>query len=203
MRRRLKAEGGFSLTELLVVIGLLGVIGAATLTVIVSTSRSNAYAEELRTVMDDGRVSLDRIRKELRGGRRVLDGSTQFHLYWWVDRNQNGLQETSERIHYCVTPLGVPDGNNCLTAVPSPSVKYQLVRWSDAGGPTNATSIARTLVDPEVFSGYACPPSTCATGAIAQTDTVHITFDLDMRDRSGGPRSITMSASVRLRNVSY
>lgn len=188
-------ERGFSLIELLVVMSLLTMVGGAILSVVVATSRSNMFQDELRTVMDDGRVSLDRIRKELRGGRRVLAGSDRYHLYWWVDQNQNGLQETSERIHYCVTPLGDPDGNDCVSSTPGTPARYQLVRWSDADDPTDARSIAKTLVDPEVFSGYAA--------TLAETKTVHITFHLDVADSARGPDSITMEASVRLRNVAY
>lgn len=189
-------DGGFTLVELLVVVGLLSVVAGAVFSVIVTTSRSNSFSHELRTVMDDGRVSLDRVRKELRGGRRVLDGSNEYHLYWWADQNQNGLQEVEERIHYCVTPLGTPDGTQCLTSPPTTPGQYQLIRWTDAEGEGSARSIARTLVDPEVFTGY-------ATTTIAETETVHVTFVLDVANEGPGPDEITMSASVRLRNVAY
>ena len=192
---RFRGEGGFSLSELLVVITVLGIVAAGTMTVVVTTSRANVYSRELRTVMDDGRISLDRIRKELRGGRRMLAGSTAHHLYWWNDENQDGLQQLSERIHYCVAELVPNDTRTCETSAMTTAAtgkKWQLIRWTDDEAQADARSIARTLTRTAVFSGFASP--------VTATDVVTTTFWLDYRSTTG-PDEIQLAADVRLRNV--
>jgi prepilin-type N-terminal cleavage/methylation domain-containing protein len=191
MMKRLRAtpEAGVTLVELLIVLVLSGVLGTIITTTVIGGYRTEQFTSEMQQVMDDGRLSLDRIRKELRGGRRVYDSSTAQHLFWWTDQNQDGLQQPEERIHYCVAPL---TSTTCVTSTATGG-KYRLIRWTDAESPSAARTIAATLVTTDVFSGFATP--------ITGTRVVDLVFDLDVQSGGRGPESIQMSASVRLRNV--
>lgn len=187
MRRLRRSESGFSLVELLVAMGVTAILATATVSVLVTTSRANQFQDDLRTVMDDGRISLDRIRKELRGGRRVLAGSDAHELYWWVDTDQDGVQQSSELVHYCVADVG---STICKDTVETGS--FQLVRWTDAELQTDARTIATTLTSTDVFSGYAA----------TVTDTRVVTIELELQvDSASQLDTVQLSTEVRLRNV--
>lgn len=186
--RRFQDEAGFTLVELLVVLLLSSIVGAITITTLMSVMRADQFTEEYARVVDDGRISLDNIRRELREGRRVLDGSTAQHLYWWSDRNQDGLQQPEERINYCAASL---TSNSCLSS--AQTGKFRLIRWSDAESVADARTIAATLVTTEIFSGLESP--------VTHSRVVELTFVLDVRAGGRGPQEITMGATVRLRNV--
>ncbi len=149
------SQGGFTLVELLVVIMLLSVIGATTTSVVISTMRAEHLQSEMQSVMDDGRISLQRIRKEVRAARRLLptscepaitDCAPSTRLHFWVDQNQDAVETPDEIVCYLTEAIG-PD-------------QYQLIRWTrdqvadpavntdctPADRPTGAQVIARTLV---------------------------------------------------------
>lgn len=183
-----REEHGFSLVELLVVLVISGIVAGAAFATLTSVSRAETFTDEYSRVVDDGRHSLDNIRRELRGGRRVYQDSTAQHLRWWTDQNQDGLQQAEEQINYCVAPL---DSNSCLTS--SQTGQFRLIRWSEAEAIDDARTIAATLTSSDVFSGYLAP--------ITATRVVELTFHLDVREGGAGPEEVEMSASVRLRNV--
>lgn len=189
-------QRGFTLVELLVVLLLLGIVGAITVTTIVRTQQTERFQSELQQVMDDGRLSLARIRKELRGGRRILDPSTAQHLYWWNDANQDGLPQLSEKIHYCVAEIGTTVcESTSQTSASAGGERWALIRWTEAQSQTDAVAIARTLTSTDVFSGLQAP--------VTATETVTLTFHLEVADIvvDLGPDEIVMTADVRLRNV--
>lgn len=224
IRDRLQAEGGFSLVELLVVMFIFAMVGTAITGVLLTTQRSEQYQRRLQDVMDDGRVSIDRIRQELRAARRVLHTTCETtsecepsdRLHFWVDQNQDALIQDEEVVCYIV-------GNAFET---SPN-RYRLLRWTGAtdgepgSNPCTTTAIAaasetilaetlidRTCVDPE--SGATRPSSPCPFQDLdpvpvddpdaAPTRDVHVVLVLEVPgDR--GPDSTTFEATIRLRNV--
>lgn len=189
---RWQGEDGLTLVEMLVVMVILGVVAAGTTSAILTMLRQDQFTEEVRQVTDEGRVSMDRVRKELRGGRRVLeiaagDPSNAAHLFWWVDQNQNGLQELSERVHYCVAEL---TGTTCLD--PGLTGQFRLIRYTDADT-TAIRTLASTLTSSDVFTGY--------DAAVTETSTVTITYRLQVQNDDRGPDELVLNGSVRLRNV--
>lgn len=199
MRRWKRLTGnqdGVTLVELLVVMVLMGIVGTAIMNVVVTTSRTQSEVTNLRVVMDDGRVSIDRIQKELRQARLVYAETTcgpsstatctsSSKLHFWVDSNQDNLQATSEQITYCVREVG---GSTCVD--PDGTRKYALVRWTEAS--TSATQLAATLVN-------GSPPFTFDVSP-RETAVVEVSLDFDTLN-ARGPESFNMETKVRLRNV--
>lgn len=203
MAQRLRSEAGLTLVEMLMVVVILGIVGSATVSVIVATSRTQQFTSTMQEVIDDGRLSLARIRKELRTARRVLQDSCETapppasncepssRLHFWVDQNQNRTPEAAEFICY-------------LTESIAPG-QWQLVRWdtadtgcSAAARPATATVLAKTLVDPLPFKDFQAEPT--ADPGDAETRLVVVVLDLEVLGRRG-PASAAVEASVRLRNV--
>lgn len=194
-RRWIEREDGVTLVELLVVMVMVAIIGTSTMAVVLTMQRTTQTTNKLADVMNDGRVSLDRISKELREARRVNVGSDASELRFWVDENQDDVQQSSELITYGVQDLG--------------NGRYQIVRWTDAA-PGTARVIARTLLNQVVFAYVDQEGNVLTPGnddpAIPGTDDVTaaevVTLDADLQVASSrGPSAIDVFTTVRLRNV--
>ena len=176
--RRWHSDDGVSLTELLVVIAVMGVVGLATMSVLLSTQRTQQFTEQLRDVTEESRITFERVRKELRQARQI-EVADPDQLTFWVDRNADGLRSTDEVITYAVVPIaGEPD-------------RYEVVRYDATSGIAGARLLIRTLRDTAVFTYDAAPPA---------TRTVDLELDLDV-STSRGPGVATTTAQVRLRNA--
>jgi prepilin-type N-terminal cleavage/methylation domain-containing protein len=195
-RRWKETEGGFTLVELLVSMLILSIVMGAITSVVISTLRVEQNQQQMQTVIDDGRLSMTRIRQELRAARRVYEGSGSDSLHFWVDQNQDALVQPEEQICYVVQPV---DGNN----------RWRIVRWSHAEEPEDCTptatppvgqsprTVAATLVDPNPFVELSPPP-----GGIADPPTREVSLLLVLEvDAPRGPGAIEVEGSVRLRNV--
>jgi prepilin-type N-terminal cleavage/methylation domain-containing protein len=205
-RMQARGEAGFTLVELLVTILILGIITSGITSVVINTLRVEQFQQQLQDVVDDGRTSMARIRKELRGARRVHDSSGPDRLHFWVDQNQNALMEPWEQICYVVEELtpGIPG-------------RYQISRWVGAVKAADCapgalpsgqsrTVVARTLVDRDPFSYVPCvvrPAETvCRPGGIGDRPTREVGVDLRLEvDAPRGPDTTTVEGSIRLRNV--
>lgn len=189
---RHRAEEGVTLVEVLVAMSLTAIIGFSVLTVVMSTSRTSSYTNDLRTVMDDGRISVGRIRKEIRAARQVMSGSNETVLNFWVDQDQDNNQTDPEMISYCVRPVG---DTNCIDPAvgPGSATKFELVRWTAAdSGPGAGRVAAKTLLNWEPFTYDAADP----------IDSRVLSFSLELDvDVARGPQSLTVGTNVRLRNV--
>lgn len=192
------SEAGFTLTELLVVMTLMGIIASAVTSTVVSTLRVEEVERALQDVIDDGRIAMTDIRRELRSARRVYQESDAAHLHFWVDQNQDSLVQPTEQICYAVEEIAT-----------SPA-RYEVARYTDVAiGACDTTSavvtgpdgtrrtLARTLVDPQPFVAYAPVPA-----GITDPPTREVTIRFDLETLSPrGPGVTTVEGAVRLRNV--
>jgi prepilin-type N-terminal cleavage/methylation domain-containing protein len=195
-RRWRETEHGFTLVELLVSMLILSIVMGAITSVVISTLRVEQNQKQMQTVIDDGRLSITRIRQELRAARRVYEGSGGDRLHFWVDQNQDALVQPEEQICYVVQPV---TGNN----------RWRIVRWTHAEEPDDCTptasppsgqtarTVAATLVDPEPFVELSPAP-----GGIADPPTREVSIRLVLEvDAPRGPGAIEVEGSIRLRNV--
>lgn len=205
MRVERGGEDGFTLIEMLVAIVILGVVAGATFTVVLSAQRSQRFTEQVQDATNDARLSVERIRQQLRMSRLVTTPSSASAMRFWVDENQDGLQDVGEIL--------------CYAADEVETGRYELLRWRDVVGspavlgtncsgfnpPADAAVLARTLRNLDIFQ-Y----STAATGFTA-IDPATITNDPPVRRvdvkldfdvfTSTGPDVFSTGTKVRLRNV--
>lgn len=190
-------EAGMTLVEVLVAMLIASILGTSIFNVVMSSKNTEEYQREWQAVIDDGRLSLQRIRTELRSARRVYADSAGDRLHFWVDQNQNQLQEPAEEICYAVENIGTG--------------QWAVFRWDQAvntvagtcvpGSPPSGSSprvLAQTLVDPSPFVTYDPVPSTDPNDPA--TRQVHIRFNLEVL-AGRGPDTTVVEGTVRLRNV--
>lgn len=196
-RSQYRDQGGFTLVELLIVVLILGVVGTATFQVIRSTSKAEQFTGELRTVMDQGRVSLARMRQELRAARIIHEAdSDESAVFFWRDQNQDSISEPDEQICYRTEQIS--------------GTRWELLRYVNPSGSCTGSGslsggqvIARTLRSvtpsdpPDVFT-YS--PLLDATDDIVPK-AIGIELVLDVDTDGSGPDELPVAATVRLRNV--
>jgi len=198
---RADRERGFTLVELLIVVVIMGIVASAITSVIVSTMRVESDQSELQQVIDDGRLSMTRIRQELREARRVLEGSSSDTLYFWVDGNQDAIVQPGELVCYRVDEIDGQDRWRIArwTGVTAPCVA-QNPADSPPPVPANAQTLASTLVDPEPFVAFSPGLPDPANPFSAPTREVTVLLDLEVNN-ARGPGAIQVEGSIRLRNV--
>jgi prepilin-type N-terminal cleavage/methylation domain-containing protein len=195
IRREAASEHGFTLVELLITIVIMGVIGTSITSVVISTARVEHNQATLQEVVDDGRISLQRIRRELRAARRVHEDSDSDSLRFWVDQDQDQIPTADEEQCYVVEPIGPG--------------QWQISGWTHAVDPSDCVAgasvpagatrrvVARTLVDSEPFVAYDPVPGGPADPA---TREVSIQLVLEVVGaRNFGQTTIV--GDVRMRNV--
>jgi prepilin-type N-terminal cleavage/methylation domain-containing protein len=139
-----REEGGFTLIELLIATALgLVVIGAA-LTVFISGVRSEPRAASKAAALEEARVTMDRITRELRQGLEIPAGTTpssrKLSIVTYVKAAAcNGTAGGTSipcRVTYSCT------GGTCTRIVSAP----------DGSAPGPSVTVVRGLTSPDVFT---------------------------------------------------
>lgn len=89
-------EAGTTLTELLVVILLLGVVGAVTTTGIVQGFNAQLTSTNVAETLDGTRIATQRVREFVRGATEVCSNSDAGNLVLWTDDNGDGTVADAE-----------------------------------------------------------------------------------------------------------
>lgn len=196
-------ESGFTLVEMLVAIAILGVVSAATFTVVLSAQRSQRFTEQVQDATNDARLSVERIRQQLRAARLVTPPSNARGMRFWVDTDLDETQDVGEMLCFYAADIAAePD-------------RYELRRWADTDAscatsfnpPADATVIARTLRNTDVFqyststAGFSAlpnPPTGISNNPAVRRVNVELDFDVQTNT---GPSVFTVTSKVRLRNV--
>jgi prepilin-type N-terminal cleavage/methylation domain-containing protein len=135
-----RPDAGFTLVELLVAMGLFGILSTILLGLAISSSGVADDTRQLATVGDESRLGMERMTRELREAARLADvvlptgagtGPTRFTL--WADFNANG----------CINP-GAADPE-AVTYTWDPSTRY-LTLSAVIGGVARSERLLATKV---------------------------------------------------------
>jgi Tfp pilus assembly protein PilW len=189
---RLRRDDGFQLVELMVVMVLLTLLGSATTSVVLSSLRAERVTDDLRTNLDEARVAVERMRRDVREARRIFDTNPHglvtgpAQLSMWRDVNQDQLQQQPELVTYRFRAAA--DGTGVLErrTAEMPSGQWRV--------------IARHL---DVSEGPDGPRSRFeTTPAPPQTASVTMVVTVVARPESGvDARNLSITETVRLRNA--
>ncbi len=116
-------DQGMTLVEVLVGIGLFGVLGTILMAIAMSTSRVTDDTRELSNVNEESRMAVDRMTRELRQAGEVVavhlpaTPSDSTAITFWTDFNGNGTKDLNASDPEVLTYRWQPDtGQLTLTA---------------------------------------------------------------------------------------
>ena len=96
-------EHGFSLIELLVVMAITGVIGAAVVAAVASAAGAERRALDMRENTDTARIAVERVRDTIRSSFGVCDGSSGSEVTVWLrDTNTNDRVDEDELVTFSI-----------------------------------------------------------------------------------------------------
>lgn len=172
---RLRDSHGMTTVELLVTVLIAGIIGAALVGSVLTVNRTERTMQAVRDNIDEARITLDRLRVEVRGARRVFHDPDGTELFFWLDRNGDEQIQTEEIVHYGLVELA--DGT------------ARLERWT-ADAPGQRQVVAWNLLPNTPFVYDQPSPKTRL-------------IDVELIVDAGGDRAEpkTVHTQVRLRNV--
>ncbi len=205
-------DRGMSLVEVLVGIGLFGVLGAVLLSLALSTSRVTDDTRELTNVNEEARLAVERLTRELREANEIVavqrTGNDITALTVWIDFNGNGAKDLDaadpEVLTYRWDPtekqltLTANDPNG--TAITQPllsanvsafSITLNSSQWQYDTNPHDGTTTWLELDAPPIGNNNRVPDGE----ELKHIDLVGITMTV-----LDGPHAQTYTTQVDLRN---
>jgi PKD repeat protein/type II secretory pathway pseudopilin PulG len=91
-------EAGFTLVELLTVVLITSIIGAAIVSTVVSVSRAETVALDLTNNLDSARQAVERVRDVIRGSYALCEDSTEDELRLWREDTDGDRRVDADEI---------------------------------------------------------------------------------------------------------
>lgn len=163
LRSRLAESGGYTLTEMIVVLAILGIVVAALTQLFVSASRAQVDMNNRFQAQQNGRIALDRLRQEIHCASGVVGTPTTSSV-------------TIALPSYCPTNSTGADSSFtwCTVGAVAP---YALWRYQGTGCSGTGRKWADNLTTAAAFPVYAAP----AAGNLG-TLSVDLSVDLTPND---------------------
>jgi prepilin-type N-terminal cleavage/methylation domain-containing protein len=187
-RRRLAAEGGYSLSELLVVLAIIGIVVGALVALFVSASNAQVDMNRRFEAQQEMRLALDKLRREIHCAKTVAGtpptSSIVITLGSYCPSNSSGAEA---QITWCTKDK---NGN----APPGAGAPYSLWRYAGAFCTGTGRKEANYLTIHNVFAAYPTPPA----GSLP-TLSVDLPVDVNPADAK---QHYTLMDDIVLRNAS-
>jgi prepilin-type N-terminal cleavage/methylation domain-containing protein len=213
--RRVNAEHGFTLVELLVTMAIATIVFGATLTVLDVFQRDNVVALQRNEVQDNARTVADRLARQLRnvaapstGAAGALEQKEPFSIvFQTIDSTSASSNPThAMRVRYCLNDSS-----------PENEVLWmQVKRWSEEKAPAVPTATAcpdpsatdfetSTQVVNHVTNKIGGrtdrPVFTYSAEGIPQTTSVEMNLYLNLNPAQAHPGETQLTTGVALRNA--
>lgn len=218
----MRRDEGISLVEVLVAMGLFGVLGTLLLGFAISTSRVTDDTRKLSGVNEESRLAMERFSRELRQANEILSftlpaspATDPIAMTFWTDFNGDGLQDLSATDPEVLTYRWDPTNHRLtLTANdPSGTAVTRPVLASNVSAFTLALSSSLWEYDHEHLDGSAGSDGTTSWqeideyAPVGDHDGVPDPLELNLVDLVSvsmtvldGPHRQTYTSQVDLRN---
>jgi prepilin-type N-terminal cleavage/methylation domain-containing protein len=201
IRRRLRGseDRGMTLVEVLITMILMAVVGTLVTGAVVQASRGLVHVDDENAGLQDAKVILDRMARDVREARSVVcdggladptdistaDPSCTAHLQLWIDTNSDYVQQSSEVVTWRLERN--PDG-----------LHFDVWRITGTGASAIRHRQASALI---VNNVYAYQDGLQPPHAAAQADAEVVNIALSYDAISGrGAKTRHAALTVRLRN---
>jgi prepilin-type N-terminal cleavage/methylation domain-containing protein len=169
-RRRLAGERGYSLTEMLVVLTIIGIVLAALTQLFVSASTAEVDMTKRFQAQQDMRVALDKLRREIHCASSVAatppTSSIIISLGSYCPTNGTGA---AAQFTWCTKDK---NGN----PPPGAGAPYSLWRYNGTICSGTGQQLADSLTTGQIFTGY-IPPASGSLGKLSVNLPVDLTPD--------------------------
>lgn len=195
----MRRDEGTTLTELLVVTMLMGMVLSLVFMMMGAVTKMADGMEARSVATDDGRMAMDRMTRELRQAMEVSDGAGVFTVMaarqctFYADVNQDGRPE---RISYRVS------SNNLIRTMTSATNSVPPYTFST----TPSTEVVMSTVDPlwtaALFTYYdnADPPAVVASPNYADVSAVSLRL-VNAVTVNRSKYSVTQATWIKIRSV--
>jgi prepilin-type N-terminal cleavage/methylation domain-containing protein len=191
VRSLLAREDGFSLTEALVAVVILGIVLSGLTTTFVSASRAELDANRRFQAQEQARLALDQLRRELHCASAVTD--------------VNGATLSSSSTY---SAIKVSLGSFCTTTTPTGVVTWctqgtgpwALYRIDHAVTTCSTGSGARKLAD-HLTAQLPFSKPAAAAGVGVQLPTLHVAFSVNAQGLSATTGTSMLDDDIALRNA--
>jgi prepilin-type N-terminal cleavage/methylation domain-containing protein len=161
-RAEAERDAGVTLVELLIVMVLMSVIGAITVTAVTNAARSQARISDDAQGLQDVQTVTERLGRDLRQARGVDSTATAYQLTIWIDKNSDFVQTPDETVTWCLRST-----SGCVVGAAA-GTHYNVVRFT-ADAPAVQQVVGRTVVDQLAFTYSAAPVQTSTLVSVKMT----------------------------------